>query len=72
VVFCDITVMGNVSERRKLRTPAEFRIKAASLRTIAAEVEPGPLRNNILAMAKGWEAKAEGAEATAEGRRPGG
>ena len=66
-----LSVMGNVSERRKLRTPAEFRIKAASLRTIAAEVKPGPLRNNILAMAKSWEAKAEGAEATAEGRSPG-
>ena len=64
--------MGNVSERRKLKPPAEFRNKAASLRTIAAEISPGPLRNNILEMAKTWEARAEGAEATAEDRHPGG
>jgi hypothetical protein len=63
--------MGNVSERRKLKTAAEFRIKAASLRTIAAEIRPGHVRNNILAMAKSWEARAEGAEATAGSRGPG-
>jgi hypothetical protein len=56
-------VMGNISERRKLRTAAEFRVKAISLRTVAAELKQGPSRDNILAMAATWEAKAEAAEA---------
>jgi len=55
--------MGNISERRKLRTPAEFRVKATSLRTVAAELSHGASRDNILAMAAAWEAKAEAAEA---------
>ena len=54
--------MGNISERRKLRTATEFRVKAKSLRTVAAELQQGPSRDNILAMAKAWEAKAEAAE----------
>jgi hypothetical protein len=62
--------MGNISERRKLRTPAEFRVKATSLRTVAAELKQGPSRDNILAMAAAWEAKAEAAEA-AEAMRDG-
>ena len=63
--------MGNISERRKLRTAAEFRVKATSLRTVATELEQGPSRDNILAMAEAWEAKAEAAEADeASGRRP--
>jgi hypothetical protein len=55
--------MGNISERRKLTTPAEFRVKATSLRTVAAELRQGASRDNILAMAEAWEAKAEAAEA---------
>ena len=55
--------MGNISERRKLRTAAEFRVKAISLRTVAADLKHGPSRDNILAMAAAWEAKAEAAEA---------
>ena len=50
---------------------AEFRVKAMSLRTVAAELKQGPSRDNILAMADAWEAKAEAAEADeASGRRP--
>jgi len=55
--------MGNISERRKLRTAAEFRVKATSLRTVAADLKQGASRDNILAMAAVWEAKAEAAEA---------
>jgi hypothetical protein len=55
--------MGNISERRKLRTAAEFRVKATSLRTVAAELKQGQSRDNILAMAAAWDAKAEAAEA---------
>jgi hypothetical protein len=54
--------MGNISERRKLRTAAEFRVKATSLRTVAAELSDGPSRDNMLAMASAWDAKAEAAE----------
>lgn len=54
--------MGNISERRKLRTATEFRAKATSLRTVAAELMQGTSRDNILAMAEAWEAKAEAAE----------
>jgi hypothetical protein len=54
--------MGNISERRKLRTAAEFRVKATSLRTVAAELKQGQSRDNILAMAAAWDAKAEAAE----------
>lgn len=46
-----------------MRTAAEFRVKAASLRTVAAELSQGPSRDNILAMAEAWDAKAEAAEA---------
>lgn len=53
-----------------MRTPAEFRVKATSLRTVAAELKQGPSRDNILAMAAAWEAKAEAAEA-AEAMRDG-
>jgi hypothetical protein len=62
--------MGNISERRKLRTAAEFRVKAMSLRTVAAELRHGQSRDNILAMADAWEAKAAEAEADEERRRP--
>ena len=55
--------MGNISERRKLTTAAEFRVKATSLRTVAADLKQGASRDNILAMAATWEAKAEAAEA---------
>jgi len=55
--------MGNISERRKLTTAAEFRVKATSLRTVAGELTHGASRDNILAMAEAWEAKAEAAEA---------
>lgn len=55
--------MGNISERRKLRTAAEFRVKAMSLRTVAAELKQGQSRDNILAMADAWDAKAAAAEA---------
>jgi hypothetical protein len=61
--------MGNISERRKLRTAAEFRVKATSLRTVAAELRQGPSRDNILAMAEAWEARAEAAEAEEALRR---
>ena len=54
--------MGNISERRKLKTATEFRAKAISLRTVAAELSDGASRDNILAMAAAWEAKAEAAE----------
>ena len=54
--------MGNISERRKLSTAAEFRVKATSLRTVAAEFSDGPARDNMLAMAAAWDAKAEAAE----------
>ncbi len=55
--------MANISERQKLRTAAEFRVKATSLRTVAAELKQGPARDNILAMAQAWDAKADAAEA---------
>ena len=61
--------MGNISERRKLRTATEFRAKARSLRTVAAELSQGKARDNILAMATAWEAKAAAAEAD-EARSP--
>jgi hypothetical protein len=62
--------MGNISERRKLKTPTEFRVKARSLRTVAAELSHGPARDNILAMAAAWEAKAAAAEADEAPGRP--
>jgi hypothetical protein len=62
--------MGNISERRKLKTATEFRVKAISLRTVAAELKDGPSRDNILTMAAAWDAKAEAAEANEASGRP--
>ena len=61
--------MGKVTERRKLRTAAEFRVKATSLRTVAADLARGSSRENILAMAAEWDAKADAAEADEARRR---
>ena len=63
-------IMGNISELRKLRTAAEFRVKATSLRTVAAELQQGPSRDTILAMAAAWDAKADAAEADEALRGP--
>jgi len=54
--------MGNISERRKLTTATEFRAKAQSLRTVAAEFQDGTMKRNMLAMADAWEAKIADAE----------
>jgi len=62
--------MGNISERRKPQTAAEFRVKATSLRTVAAELSHGPSRTNILAMADTWDARAKAAEADEAFGRP--
>jgi hypothetical protein len=61
--------MGNISERRKLTTAAEFRAKAISLRTVAAELTDGKTKENILSIAASWEAKAASAEAGEAARR---
>ncbi|HEX4507568.1 MAG TPA: hypothetical protein VH722_17700 [Alphaproteobacteria bacterium] len=53
-----------------MKTPTEFRVKARSLRTVAAELSHGPARDNILAMAAAWEAKAAAAEADEAPGRP--
>jgi hypothetical protein len=58
--------MGNISERRKLRTSSEFRAKAKSLRTVAAELQHGMHREKILQMADAWDAKAATADKQAE------
>ena len=58
--------MGNMSERQKLTTAAEFRVKATSLRTVAADLKDGQAKENILAMADAWEAKANLAETDEE------
>jgi hypothetical protein len=55
--------MGNISERRKLTTATEFRAKAQSLRTVAADLQDGKAKRNMLAMAEAWEAKIRLAEA---------
>jgi hypothetical protein len=55
--------MASIYEQQKLTMAAEFRVKAASLRTVAADLEQGASRDNILAQAEAWEAKADAAEA---------
>jgi hypothetical protein len=55
--------MGNISERRKLTTATEFRAKARSLRTVAAELQDGATKRTMLAMADAWEAKVPLADA---------
>jgi hypothetical protein len=64
-----LVFMGKITERRKLKTAAEFRVKATSLRTVAADLARGASRDNILAMADAWDAKADAAEADEASRR---
>jgi hypothetical protein len=47
--------MSNICERRKPMTAAEFRVKATSFRTVAANPKDAPLAEDILA----WDARAE-------------
>jgi len=54
--------MGNVSERRKLKTAEEFRKKAISLRKVAQDLEREEARQKLLSMADAWDEKAAAAE----------